>query len=123
MIKRIKLAFLFLVAGVLISVADRSSPPATAGSTDTDPVAQLRTLTQPLPRGEEKGGSDTQLQANERNPPADAGGSDRHPVASTTPRGLPARGPRSALGTDRDPPAQLRTLTQPLPEGEEMGTL
>jgi len=24
----------------------------------------------------------------------------RDPVASTTPRGLPARGPRSALGTD-----------------------
>jgi len=43
-------------------------------------------------------------------------GSD--PVASTTPRGLPAREPRSALGTDKNPPAQLRTLTQPLPKGE-----
>jgi hypothetical protein len=62
MIKRIKLTFLFLIAGALFAVCYRSSPPANAG------------------------------------------GSDRHPVASTTPRGLPARGPRSALGTDKTPP-------------------
>ncbi|MGQ0760424.1 MAG: hypothetical protein ACT4OT_00190 [Acidobacteriota bacterium] len=82
MIKGIRLTFLFLVAGALVVFYG------------SGPAAQLRTLTQPkaaLPHpgplpsgegenteGEEVGGSDTQLQANERNPPADAGGSDRH---------------------------------------------
>jgi hypothetical protein len=57
------------------------------------------------------------------------------PVASCTPRELLAWGPRTAPGTDTpsltvgllpraarlslDPVAKLRTLTRPLPEGEE----
>lgn len=98
MIKTIKLAFLFLIAYGLVVGFYRSNPPATAGSSDTnprlmlDPVAQHRTLTQPLPEGE-------------AHPSAD-GGTDTDPVAT-------------ALGTDIDPPATLRTLTRPLPEGEE----
>src|SRR2546423_616445 len=59
-------------------------PVATALGSDTDvettlwvdPVAKLRTLTRPLPEGEES------------------------PPASTTLRGLPAWGPRSAGGSD-----------------------
>jgi hypothetical protein len=122
MIKRLKLAFLFLVACGLFSGLYGSGPPATAGGTDTNPVAtalgtdtdppadaggtdsrlraadtsppaELRTLTQPLPEGE-------------ANPPATAGGTDTGPRAAAT-----------------SPPAKLRTLTQPLPEGEEIQPL
>src|SRR5688572_11282556 len=110
MIKNLKLAFLFLVACGLFSGLYGFYPPADAGGSDTDPVA--------TPTGRD---TDSRLRAAHAHPPTDAGGSDSNPVASTTPRGLPARGPRSALGTDTDPVAKLRTLTQPLPEGEELG--
>lgn len=69
MIKPLKLAFLFLIAGGLVSVSCPLNPPADAGGTDTaprlslDPVAKLRTLTRPLPEGEEQGGSDNHLRA------------------------------------------------------------
>jgi hypothetical protein len=121
MANRIKLAFLFLIACALVSISWPLNPPADAGGSDKpsltvgllprDSVARRRTLTQPkaalphpgpLPRGEgeitegeEKGGSGTSYV------PID-------PVATPTGR-----------DTDKDPPAQLRTLTRPLSEGEE----
>ena len=75
MIKPIKLALLFIIAGALlfdpvaIALGTDKNPPATAGGTDPGPRLSL------------------------------------DPVASTTPRRLPARGSRSALATDNDPPA------------------
>jgi hypothetical protein len=117
MIKPLKLAFLFLLACALFSGFNGSS---------------ARTLTRPLPAGEEietlappadAGGTDSRLRAPDKHPPTNAGGSDTDPVAPTTPHGLPAREPRSALGTDTNPPAQLRTLTRPIAEGAGIETL
>src|ERR1041385_1656075 len=85
-------------------------PPATAGGTDRSrhPRAMLRSLSQPLPKGEgkEAGGTD-----RSRQPPAML-----RPLTQPLPKGEG----KEAGGTDRSrqPPAMLRTLTQPLPKGE-----
>jgi hypothetical protein len=117
MIKRFKLAFLFLIAGALFSGLYGSGPPA-----------KLRTLTQPLPEGEAyppatAGGTDSRPRGADENPPAKL-----RTLTQPLPEGE-AYPPADAGGTDRQgsltssPPAKLRTLTQPLPEGEEIETL
>ncbi len=131
MIKRLKLAFLFLVAGVLVGGAYGSS---------LDPVAST------TPRGQPARGPRSALgpyTGASLDPVATALGSDESPPARlrtlTQPKAaLPHPGPlpwgegenpkgEEKGGTDwqaqlsLDPVAKLRTLTQPLPEGEELG--
>src|SRR5687768_3035997 len=59
MIERVLFAFLSLFVGALVSVSSHLGPPTDERGTDTDPVAKLRTLTQPLPEGEEPSGTDS----------------------------------------------------------------
>src|SRR5687767_3337146 len=88
MIKRLKLAFVFLVACALVADFYGSGPPATAGGTDLGPRAAAAS---PPATG---GGTD-------KNPPADAGGTDKH---------LRARGP-----TDAQFAAHVEQLKKKLP--------
>jgi hypothetical protein len=87
MIKRLKLAFLFLIVGALVFVFYGSGSHADAG------------------------GTDSRLRADERNPPADACGSDLTPTGQA----IPAEEPTAPGFTDADFAAHIEQLKKKLP--------
>lgn len=140
MTKRLKLAFLFLIAAALFAVLYGSGPPAQLrtltqplpegeelGGSDTDPVAKLRTLTRPPQEGEEQGGS-VQLRAADTSPVAtalgtdktllvDAGGSDQLRAAES-PAATTLEEPEGTNFTDADFTAHIEQLKKKLPSSD-----